>query len=237
MARRITRLSPKRRTSLSELVIPGAEDRTIILGTTGDGKTVMGAWLLGKQRFEKRSWVCIDYKNEVLWDDVGSPPMRGLRLGDMPGKRGLYRMHVNPGQEDLMESWLWKIWRRGNVGLFCDEASLLPKQDAVKAILRQGRSKLIPVIACSQRPVDCDREFFSEAQYRVLFGIGDMHRDYPVIRGLFGNADVRKPLPRFWSYWYDLKRRQLHTLRPVPSPDNVVASLKKVAPRSLFLGA
>lgn len=218
------------------LILPGAEDRTIILGQTGDGKTIMGGWLLSKQRFDKRPWVAIDFKDEELWEDVGSPAMRRLKLGDMPGKRGLYRMKVYPGQEDALEDWLWRVWRRGNIGLFCDEASLLPKEDAMKAILRQGRSKRVPVIACSQRPVDCDREFFSEAQYRVLFGIGDLHRDYPVIKGLFGGLDVRRPLPRFWSYWYDVKKRELHTLRPVPDPASVAASIRAVAPRSLFLG-
>jgi len=217
--------------------LPGAEDRTVIIGSTGDGKTVFGGWLLGEQRFDKRPWICLDFKNEELWDRVGSPPMRRLRLGDMPGKRGLYRVYVRPDQSDELEDYLWKIWHRGNIGIFCDEASLLPRSDAVKAIMRQGRSKLIPFISCTQRPVGCDPEIFSEAQYRVLFGIGDEFRDYPIIRGLFGRLDVRAPLPgRFYSYWYDVRRKELTTLKPAPDPAKTAARLREVAPRSLFGG-
>lgn len=219
------------------LILPGAEDRTVIIGSTGDGKTVLAAWLLSKQRFDKRAWVWLDFKDEELIDAVGSPPVRKLQLGQMPGKRGLYRMRVRPGDEAALEAWLWKIWARGNVGILCDELSLLPQKDAWKAILRQGRSKRIPIIGCTQRPVDCDRENFSEAQYRVLFGIGD-ERDLPIIKGLFGGLDVRRAhsLPAYWCFWYDRKRKELLTLRPVPSPSIVAADLRKAAPRSLFGG-
>ena len=165
--------------------------------------------------------------------------MRPLRLNQMPGKRGLYRLHVRPGQEDELEDWLWKIWERGNVGIFVDEVSLVPQKHAFKAILRQGRSKLIPVIACTQRPVDCDREVFTEAQYRSFFGLEDA-RDYQVIRGLFGGQDIKDQavrLKRHWSLWYDVKQKQLSMLKPCPSPATVAADLKRVAPYNWFLGS
>lgn len=219
--------------------LPGAEDRTVVIGPTGSGKTVLGAWVLSKQNFEVRPWVALDYKDEVLWDEVGDPPMRPLRLGDMPGKRGLYRMPVLPHQEEDLEDWLWKIWERGDVGLFCDEVSLIPRKHAFKAILRQGRSKRIPVISCTQRPVDCEREVFTESQYRSLFGIEDLHRDYPVIRGLFGNNDVRPmiaELPRHWSLWFDARQKKLDTLRPVPEPASIASDLRQRVPYSWFFG-
>ena len=219
--------------------LPGAEDRTVVIGPTGSGKTVLGAFLLSKQNFQVRPWVALDFKDEELWDKVGDPPMRPLRLGEMPGKRGLYRMYVRPDQDNELEDWLWRIWERKNVGLFCDEVSLIPRKHAFKAILRQGRSKRIPVISCTQRPVDCDREVFSESQYRSLFGIEDLHRDYPVIRGLFGNNDVRPAmlsLPEHWSLWYDARRKRLDTLRPVPSPDSIASDLRQAVPYGWFLG-
>ena len=154
----------------------------------------------------------------------------------MPGKRGLYRMDVTPDQDDDLEDWLWDVWAHGNIGLFCDEVSLIPQKKAFKAILRQGRSKQIPVIACTQRPVDCDREVFTESQYRMLYGIEDKVRDYPVIRGLFGDTDIRPPLHPFWSYWYDAKQKFCVTLKPVPDPATVAADLKRVAPYSWWLG-
>lgn len=223
---------------MAKFVLPGAADRTVIIGQTGSGKTIQGGWLLSRQRFDRRPWVALNFKDEDLWYRVGDPPMRPLRLGAMPGKRGLYRMDVHPGDEDALEDWMWKIWERGNVGIFADEVSLVPQKRAFKAILRQGRSKLIPVIACTQRPVDCDREVFSEAQYRSCFGLEDA-RDYQVIRGLFGNRDIREEaerLQRHWSMWWDTKQKALSILRPCPSPDTVAADLRLAAPYSWFLG-
>lgn len=219
--------------------LPTAEDRTVVIGPTGSGKTVGGAWLLSRQRLDKRPWVALDFKREILWDQVGSPPMQSLKVGQMPKRPGLYRMPVRPDEDDALEDWLWHVWHKGNVGLFADEASLIPQGKAFKAILRQGRSLRIPVIACTQRPVDCDREIFSEAQYRWCFGLGD-DRDWQVIRGLMGRRDLRDELatlPRHWSLWWDDKQRELTTLRPTPPPATVAADLRAATPyRSVFGG-
>lgn len=214
----------------SEFTLPGAADRTAVIGATGTGKTILAAFLLSKQRFDKRPWVVIDFKGEELWDRVGTPPMQNLKLGNMPGKRGLYRMRVQPWDDDALEAWLKKVWSKGNIGLFVDEVSLMPQKEAFKAILRQGRSLLIPVIACSQRPVDVDREVWSEANYIAVMRLDDV-RDYKVIQGFTRNAPIDKPLPEYYSHWYDKKKYTCITLQPVPDPDTIAANIKMVAPR------
>ncbi len=215
--------------------LPGAADRSVVIGATGTGKTTFGAWLLSRQRFDKRPWVCLDYKNEVLWDLVGRGAMRELRVGQMPGKLGLYRMRVDPGRDDDLEEWFWKVRRHGNIGLFCDEVSLIPQRAAFKAILRQGRSLRIPVISCTQRPVDCDREIFTEAGYKSIFRLEDV-RDYQIIQGFTRKAPINEPLPPHWSYWYDSAKAKLLTLRPVPPPDSVAAELRAVVPSAALFG-
>ena len=227
----VERLTARTRDRETPFRLPGASDRIAVIGATGTGKTVLGAWVLSRQRFDKRPWVCLDFKNEELWDIVGDPPMRELRLGQMPKKTGLYRLHVNPGQEDELEEWLWKVWGKENIGLFCDEISLVPNKNAMKAILRQGRSKRIPVIACTQRPVDCDREIFTEANIISVFRLDDV-RDYKIIQGFTRNAPIETPLPAHWSYWYDKRNFSCSVLRPVPPPDTVASDLRKVAPYS-----
>jgi hypothetical protein len=227
----------------AQFTLPTAEDRTVIMGQTGTGKSVLGGWVLSRQNFEKRPWVALDFKNEILWDKVGDPPMRPLRLGEMPGKTGFYRMHVRPDQDEELERWLWDIWHRAtrhkSCGLFVDEVSLIPKKAAFKAILRQGRSLHLPVIACTQRPVDCDREVFSEAQYRVCMGLEDA-RDYKTVQGLFGDRDIRdnvRTLKPHHSLWYDAKQKTLFNLKPCPPPATVASELKANVPYSWFAGA
>lgn len=212
------------------MTLPGAADRTAVIGATGTGKTIFGAWLLSKQRFDKRPWVVIDFKGEELWEQVGTPPMRSLRVGSMPGKRGLYRMRVQPWDDEAIEDWLKKVWSHGNIGLFVDEVSLIPQKEAFKAILRQGRSLRIPVIACSQRPVDVDREVWSEANYISVFRLDDI-RDYKIIKGFTRDAPIDRQLPEYYSHWYDKKNFTCLQLRPVPEPASIAKSLREAAPK------
>lgn len=211
--------------------IPGAEHRTTVIGMNGSGKTVFGAFILSRQRFDKRPWVCMDFKGEELWDMVGKPAMRRLTLDEMPGKVGLYRLPIRPGDDDAIEKWLWRVWERGNVGLFNDEVSLMGQNNAFKAVLRQGRSKLIPVIACTQRPVDCDREIFTESNYTATFRLKDA-RDYKIVQQFTGQTGMDRPLPPHWCWWYDARENLTIPLKPCPPPDMVAASLRRAAPVS-----
>jgi len=221
---------------MANFVLPGPNDRTIVLGGTGTGKTIGGAGILARQRFDKRPWVALDFKDEILWDMVGDPPMRKLQLGNMPGKKGLYRMHVDPGQEDELEEWLWNIWRRGNCGIFVDEVGLIDRNsDAMKGILRQGRSKMLPVIACTQRPVDICREFYSESQYKMVYRLDDV-RDYKTVSMFTGGHDVTERLPDYHSHWVDTKQGAHFKLGPWPEPKETARQLRENVPYNWFLG-
>lgn len=215
--------------------LPGASHRTAVLGATGTGKTILGGWLLSKQNLEKRPWIALDFKNEILWDMVGDPPMRPLAIGAMPGKKGLYRTSIRPGQEEELEDWLWKIWEKENIGIFCDEVTLMPDKDSFKALLRQGRSKLIPMILCSQRPVDVPREVWTESQYIACFRLSDV-RDYKTVNGFSAGFDLSRELPKYHCHWVDIAERQHYLLKPSPGPDNVASTLRSKAPYSWFLG-
>lgn len=190
---------------------------------------MFGAYLLSKQRLDKRPWIVIDFKDEELWDRVKRPAIQDLKLGTMPGKRGLYRVRIDPWQSEDLEEYLKDIWSHGNIGLFVDEVSLIPQRDAFKAILRQGRSRLIPVIACTQRPVDCDREVFTESNYMACFRLKDI-RDYKIVQGMTGTQGAERHLPPHWCWWYDAKENATFPLRPCPPPDSIASDLRDVAP-------
>lgn len=196
---------------------PGGDARTCCIGATGTGKTTCGTWMLGHQRFDKRPWIVIDFKREQIFDAIGIPPIRQLALSQrIPRKPGLYLVSPRPDQDDALEAWLWRIWERENVGLFVDEASLMPDRDAFRAILQQGRSKRIPLIACTQRPVDVKRGLFSEASFFAVYRMADK-RDYRIVEG-FIPADLSRPMPPYHWHWYDVARNRLMQMGPVPGP-------------------
>jgi hypothetical protein len=209
--------------------LPGGDARTTVMGATGTGKTTCGAWLLSKQRFDRRPWIVIDFKHETLFDYVGIPPIRQIELNQKPPRKpGLYLISPRPGEDEQLEAWLWRVWERGNTGLFVDEASLMPHADAFRAILQQGRSKRLPVIACTQRPVNVQRPLFSEASYFAVYRMADK-RDYRIIEG-FVPADLSRPLPRHHWRWYDVARNELMTMGPVPNPARVADLLRDAIP-------
>ena len=208
---------------------PGGDARTTVLGATGSGKSTCGLWLLSHQRFDKRPWIAFDFKREEIFDRVGFPPIQQIRLGDrVPRRPGLYLVSPRPGQDYDLELFLWRVWSRENCGLYIDEAALMPVGDAFAAILQQGRSKRIPVIACSQRPVNVARGLFSEANFFCVYRMVD-RRDYKVVEG-FAPADMAAPLPRFAWHWYDVANHELLAMSAVPDPAAVANALREAIP-------
>jgi DNA helicase HerA-like ATPase len=196
---------------------PGGDARTTVIGATGSGKTTNGVWLLAHQRFDKRPWIVVDFKREQIFDQIGLPPIQQITLrGRVPRKPGLYLVSPRPDQDDALEDWLWRVWERENVGLFVDEASLMPDKDAFRAVLQQGRSKRIPLIACTQRPVDVKRGLFSEASYFCVYRMADK-RDYRTVEG-FIPGDLSRPMPPHHWLWYDVAKNRLLHMGPVPKP-------------------
>lgn len=208
---------------------PGGDARTTCIGATGTGKTTNGAWLLAHQRFDRRPWIIVDFKRERLFDVVGFPPIETRPVtARLPTRPGLYLVSPRPDQEDELEDFLWRVWQRENTGLFIDEASLMPDRDAFRAILQQGRSKRIPLIACTQRPVDVKRGLFSEASFFCIYRMAD-RRDYRTVEG-FVPADLSRPMPDYHWRWYDVARNELLRMRPVPTPRQVADQLRQAAP-------
>lgn len=209
---------------MTKFRFPGGDARTTIIGATGSGKSTCGLWMLSHQRLEHRPWIALDFKREEIFDHVGFPPIRQISLDDpVPKKPGLYLVSPIPGQSDLLEAFLWRVWTRENVGLYVDEAALMPEGDAFPAILQQGRSKRIPVIACSQRPVGVARGLFSEASFICVYRVVD-RRDYKIIEG-FAPIDLEAPLPKHHWYWFDVARDVQLSMSPVPPPQEIADSL------------
>lgn len=189
------------------------------MGRTGSGKTQAGAWLLSRANWTDQPWIIIDTK----YDDTILNDIDGVETIDLtkklPKHAGLYITHPLPDQQEETERFLWRIWSQGRTGIFVDEGYMLPNsgphgRGAFAAILTQGRSKHIPLIALVQRPAWVSRFLFSEADYHQVFRL--LHSDDQTTVEKFVPRDMDMALPQYWSWWHDVQQAKVFRLRPVP---------------------
>lgn len=217
-----------------EFSLPGDDERITLIGSTGSGKTTAGLWQLALRNWRQMPWIILDFKGDRLVNDI--PGAKHIKLGAaLPKKPGIYLAHPLPDQTEEVENLLWKIWQAGNTGLFVDEGYMLEKSKAYRALLTQGRSKTIPIVTLVQRPVWVDRFAISEANHLQLLDLHDI-RDRATVQPLISGVDyIRNPPERFHSYWWDVARKGLFHLQPVPDWPSIRKMFAPVRSKRKFL--
>ena len=203
--------------------LPNDTQRSFICGMTGSGKTIAAGWQLSLRSFDRMPWTIIDFKHDDLIKRIEGT--REIRLSDrLPVHPGLYLLKPRPDEHALLQDWLWKVWRNGKHGLWIDEGYMVggqgKKSDAYDAILTQGRSKRIPVITLSQRPVWLPRFVISESDFYQVFHL-NAKKDRDTVAE-FVPERMYEDLPRFWSHWYDVAQRYHTVLKPVPKIEHIL---------------
>ncbi len=207
------------------MALPNDSNRVTIIGSTGSGKTQAGVWHLSLRSWQRMPWVVVDYKRDKL---LAQLPWAGeLSYGDrIPKKPGLYVIHPHPDDTEEMDKFLTKVWEREKTGLLVDEAMMLGQYNGgFKAILTQGRSKTLPVIALTQRPVSAEVHLFTDSEYYQLFRLNTA-KDERHITNLVGRQD-NKMLPDYHSVWYDVVRHQGQTWKPVTKNDVILENFHR----------
>jgi hypothetical protein len=148
-----------------------------------------------------------------------------------PTEPGLYEVQPLPEVHDAwLERFLWQCWEQEDLILYFDEGYMVPRNSkAMLALLTQGRDKYIQMIMCTQRPVLCHPMMFSESDFLWIFRFNK-----PIDRDTIAqyiSADVKKRLPKFHSYWYDVGEDACFTLKPVPGKSELIASFDRFAKR------
>lgn len=206
--------------------LPRPDERVLILGSTGSGKTTFGAWLLSKAPFDHMPYVIIDYKRDELLNAIDG--RREIGLDEVPSHPGLYHVKPNPiSDDDQVEAWLGKVWRQTGIGLYADEALRIPtsRTGAFEGILTQGRALHIPVISLSQRPVDLTRYAFSEANHVVSFNLTDKRDRKKVAEYLPIDPDFE--LEDYHSMWYNVRHRMQYWMKPSPGADELLGHFEE----------
>lgn len=203
---------------------PGNSHRTAVVGRTGSGKTQAGAFLLGLKNFASFPWIVFDTKGDDLLGEIRKMPgAKTMRFSDPIPKTGLHFIRPLPHEmrSDAGEEFLWKIHKRGRVGVFFDEGYMLDKfSNALAALYTQGRSLKIPMITLSQKPKYLTPFTWSEADFFMVFDLNDRNDRKRI--GEFMPADLDRPLRPFHSLWYDVGRRSVTEFAPVPSRERII---------------
>lgn len=207
--------------------LPNRTQRTLIVGRTGTGKTVAALWHLSNYDLENQAWILVNFKNDEHINSI--PNARFIDYDFFPrrkSEKGIFILNSlpqdavrpKPQEPSILESYLWKIWNQEQLGFMCDEAYMLGDNEAFNAILTQGRSKKIPVLICSQRPVWISRFCFSESSFFQVFHLNDV-RDRKTIEGFVPLEDWE--LGEHQSWYYDVDKNSIFKFNPVPNMDEI----------------
>lgn len=212
--------------SAPKFELPRDDQRTVIVGRTGSGKTQFGTWLLSRVDFHKMPWIIVDYKHDALLNAVDRIKEIGLKE-KIPDEPGLYKVHPHPSETEEVNDFLTNVWAHENVGMYFDEMYMIPDSNPFRALMTQGRSKRIPVISLTQRPAWISKFTFTESEHVVIFHLQNKsdHKRVgefvPDDRGL----DLSDRLPPYHARWYSVPADHIWTFKPVPGADELAETI------------
>lgn len=214
----------------SKIRLPGPANRTVIIGRTGSGKSHFAAWLLSTQNFDVMPWIIIDFKDEDKDIINNIERIQHLTFEDeIPERPGVYIIKPMSGDKDEIEQWLWNVFYHGNVGLFFDEVFPMGQyNEAFNTILMQGRSRNIPIIACTQRPTNISVYCFSEASFYMVFDL-TKKKDRQTVSNEIG-IPSNYVLPEYHSYYYDVGKKYLDKLGKAPEQKKILSRIEAKIP-------
>jgi hypothetical protein len=211
-----------------EVRLPDNTQRLAIAGRTGTGKSIAGAWQLSIKDLRTFPWLVFDSKRDPFWKKVWAlGGARKLRLTETPGKEGLF--YVQPTTQEISsqvgEDFLWRLHKRGRIGIFIDEGYTMDKySNALTALYTQGRTLNIPMITLTQKPKFLNMFTFSEADFMQVFALNDIKDRQRIAE--FAPIDPKVRLRERHSLWYDVARNSVAEFSPVPAPARILENFQ-----------
>lgn len=206
--------------------LPNSTQRTAVVGSTGSGKTTGAVWLLSKVYKPGSIWLIVDFKGDKLIARI--PGLKEIRVTDNPPRKpGIYVVRPLPDDHAELDELLYKCWLQEDIGIYIDEGLMVGKNGRsrwMRALLTQGRSKHIPMIILTQRPVWCDKFILTESDFLWTFRLNNAD-DRNTVQGQV-SASMEQRLAPYHSYWYDVASDRLSVFAPVPSDREILSAFQ-----------
>jgi hypothetical protein len=202
---------------------PDDTQRLVIVGTTGSGKTQAGLWHLSERNFDRKPWIVYDFKEDDMIMEIREMS-QGLSMDQpIPNRPGLYIIASGPDEEEELSEHMTKVWAAQDVGVYIDEGYMVGVHNkGYRRLLTQGRSRHIPMIVLSQRPVWMDRFTFTESEFIQVFRLQHDDDLKTMEKIIHYDMSRRKPLPEYYSYYYEKRGNKVTPLRPVPDREAIL---------------
>ena len=206
---------------------PRDDEHIGIFGRNGSGKTQYATFVLSERSFDVMPWYILNFKDEDLFYEI--PKLKLVKIGEpVSGQPGVYMINCGVGSkkdDEELDDFFHRAWQHRNVGIFVDEGYNATGLKWFRSCLAQGRSRRVPLMVISQRPVYMDKFVWSEASLYTAFDL-NIKDDKDTANGMIpGYRNVR--LPEHHSLFHDVKANRTCILKPCPDRDTIMERFRE----------
>lgn len=198
------------------ITLPNDTQHIAIVGKNGSGKTMAAVWHLSQRSFDTMPWIVFNFKGDDLIDSIIGRKEWSLDKAP-PTEPGIYIVRPMPHETEELDEFLWKVWANEDTGLYFDEGYMVGNSKPFQTIMTQGRSKHLPSIVLTQRPVSISRFVWSESNYFQIFRLTN-EQDKKTVRE-FVPVPKDIVLKPFHSVYYDATQDDSRPVMLLPVPD------------------
>lgn len=206
---------------------PKDSEHIAIFGRNGSGKTQFATWMLSERSFDRMPWIVLNFKGDDLIEAIPGRKEYDLK-SRIPSSPGIYvsnaGIHDKDDQETL-DAFFHRAWEKQKVGIYVDEGYMASGLKWFRACMSQGRSRRIPLMVLSQRPVWMDRFVWSEASIFVAFDLNLQDDKDTADRMIPGYRRVK--LKPFHAVYHDVKADKTAILTPAPDRDSILRRFRE----------
>lgn len=202
--------------------LPSDSQRLVVVGRPGSGKTQEMLHHISQRSFTEMPWIMIDFKGDDLVSAL--PVSAEVSIHDRPpSEPGLYVAKARIEDHDKdgpLSDYFMRIFDQGSTGCLIDEGLMVGQRNqGLRMLLTQGRSRLCPVVTGTQMPFNIDTTIFATAEFIQVFYIQHPEHQKRISQYVpphILNFDTLRDAGLHHSVWYDVIADQGVLLRPCP---------------------